>query len=320
MAKKTTKKQAAKKRRGFRLLPLTVTMLSLLLLVKFNELYIQSQNLREFYGVREAVASAKKEEAPETKKAPNIGDELKKKTEGEKDPKPPEAFPKGDKSREVPGETITYGTGRSKIADIEAIKAHETKLQFTQNELDLLQNLSKRREELDQREKDFDLKSSVLAASEKHLSDKIAEMKALEAELKKVLTMYDEKQSMQIKSLVKVYENMKPADAANIFNEMQMPILLEVIDKMSERKVAPVLAAMDPKRARDVTQELAAMRRSMSEKMPSGGAGGAAKAPAKPRASKPKKASKPKAKASAGKVAKKAPKKAPAKKAAKSKK
>jgi flagellar motility protein MotE (MotC chaperone) len=282
MAKKITKKQAAKKRRGFRLLPLTVTMLSLLLLVKVNELYIQSQNLREFYGVRDAVASAKKEEDPGAKKTPNAADELKNKTEGEKDIKPAEDFAKGDKSKEVPGETITYGTGKTKIADIEAIKAREAKPQFTQNELDLLQNLAKRRDELDQREKDFDLKSSVLAASEKHLSDKIAEMKTLEAELKKVLTMYDEKQSMQIKSLVKVYENMKPADAANIFNEMQMPILLEVIDKMSERKVAPVLAAMDPKRARDVTQELAAMRRSVSDKMPGGGAGGPAKAPAKP--------------------------------------
>ena len=40
-----------------------------------------------------------------------------------------------------------------------------------------------------------------------------------------------------------------------------MPILISVIDKMSERKVSPILAAMSPKRARDVTQELAEMRR-----------------------------------------------------------
>ncbi|MFN7401895.1 MAG: MotE family protein, partial [Alphaproteobacteria bacterium] len=65
----------------------------------------------------------------------------------------------------------------------------------------------------------------------------------------------------EIRGLVKIYEAMKPLDAAAIFNEMEMPILLEVIDKMSERKVAPVLAGMNPKRARDVTQELAEMRK-----------------------------------------------------------
>ena len=28
---------------------------------------------------------------------------------------------------------------------------------------------------------------------------------------------------------MKIYENMKPVDAANIFNELEMPVLLQVI-------------------------------------------------------------------------------------------
>ena len=289
--KRTTSKKPAKKSRGFRLIPITVTMLGLVLAIKANELYIDSQNLREVYGVRDASAEEKKPEskpAEEKKADAKPTEEKEKKSEG----KPPEEKKEEAKSAEeggekksdkdVPGETITYGTGKTKISDIEAMKAREATPKFTQNELDLLQNLSKRREELDQREKDIALKAKVLDASEKQLSDKIAEMKTVESEMKKVLALYDDKQNTQIKSLVKIYENMKPADAANIFNEMQMSILLEVIDKMSERKVAPVLAAMDPKKARDITQELAAMRRSVTEKMPAGGAGAGAKAPAKP--------------------------------------
>ena len=76
-----------------------------------------------------------------------------------------------------------------------------------------------------------------------------------------MLALYNEKQDTEIRGLVKIYEAMKPLDAAAIFNEMEMPILLEVIDKMSERKVAPILAGMSPKRARDVTQELAELRK-----------------------------------------------------------
>jgi len=37
-------------------------------------------------------------------------------------------------------------------------------------------------------------------------------------------------------------------------------VLLQVLDRMNERKAAPVLAAMQPERARQVTAELAEMR------------------------------------------------------------
>ncbi|MFM9890598.1 MAG: MotE family protein, partial [Rickettsiales bacterium] len=165
--------------------------------------------------------------------------------------------------------------GKSTIKQIEAFKEKEAMPSYSQTELDLLQNLSKRRDELGQRERDFDLKSKVLEASEKRLDDKVIEIRRLQIELNKIVAKYNEKQSTEIKSLVKIYENMKPGDAANIFNQMDLPILLEVIDKMSERKVAPVLAAMDPKKAKDVTQELAEMRRSITAAVP----GAAAPAP-----------------------------------------
>ena len=58
-------------------------------------------------------------------------------------------------------------------------------------------------------------------------------------------------------SLVKVYENMKAKDAAQIFNTLDMDILIEVMGRMSERKLSPVLAEMDPDRARSVTIFLA---------------------------------------------------------------
>jgi flagellar motility protein MotE (MotC chaperone) len=53
---------------------------------------------------------------------------------------------------------------------------------------------------------------------------------------------------------------MKPKDAAAIFNDLQMPVLLQVLDRMKDAKAAAVMAAMNPDRARDVTAELAQMR------------------------------------------------------------
>ena len=60
--------------------------------------------------------------------------------------------------------------------------------------------------------------------------------------------------------LVKLYESMKPRDAATIFNDLDMTVLLGVVDRMKDAKAAPVLAAMQPDKARELTTKLAALR------------------------------------------------------------
>ena len=54
---------------------------------------------------------------------------------------------------------------------------------------------------------------------------------------------------------------MKPDDAARIFNTLDMDVVMKVIGNMSERKSGPVIAAMNPERARQVTQLLAQQKR-----------------------------------------------------------
>ena len=60
--------------------------------------------------------------------------------------------------------------------------------------------------------------------------------------------------------LVKLYANMKPREAAKIWDDLETQVLLELLDRMNERKAAPILAAMQPDRAREITEKLAAMR------------------------------------------------------------
>ena len=53
---------------------------------------------------------------------------------------------------------------------------------------------------------------------------------------------------------------MKADEAARIFEQLDMDVLLNVIERMREAKVAPVLAEMDPLRAKTVTTQLAERR------------------------------------------------------------
>lgn len=144
----------------------------------------------------------------------------------------------------------------------EVIAENEAENQsFTQTEIDLLQSLRERRKQLEERSRELDLKEKLLEATELRINDKLSEIKTLEQQVSQLLERYSDQEESHIRSLVKIYENMKPKSAAIIFNELELPILLEVIDEMSERKVAPILASMDPLKAKEVTSDLAELRK-----------------------------------------------------------
>ncbi len=131
---------------------------------------------------------------------------------------------------------------------------------LTQAEIDLLQQLAERREVLDSREQELDLQGGLLKAAETRIDKKVKELKTLQAVIAKLIKSYDDQENAKLQSLVKIYENMKPRDAARIFEELNMDTLLMVAERMKERKLAPIMAKMDPIKATEITVELARLR------------------------------------------------------------
>jgi len=132
--------------------------------------------------------------------------------------------------------------------------------EMTDEDIEQLQSLANRREELEQRARDIDDREVLLKAAEQRIDQKITELEQLQATIEALLVQHDEQDEAQMQSLVKIYESMKPKDAARIFEELDMEVLLEVVERMKERKTAPILAQMNPERAKAVTLELAQRR------------------------------------------------------------
>lgn len=131
---------------------------------------------------------------------------------------------------------------------------------YTDEEVDVLQQLAKRREELELRARQLDEREALIQAAERRMDQKMAELKALQATVEDLLAKRSDEEEAKLKSLVKMYENMKPKDAAQVFEEMDMDVLLDVVDRMSERKAAPIIALVTPTRAKEITFELAQRR------------------------------------------------------------
>jgi flagellar motility protein MotE (MotC chaperone) len=136
--------------------------------------------------------------------------------------------------------------------------------EMTPGELELLQNLSERREALEEREQALSERAALLTVAERRIDEKMAELTALRAQLEGMMGMVDEEQEARLARLVSMYEAMRPTDAADIFNGLDMDVLIDVLQRMREQKSAPILAAMEPERARMVTAELV-MRRELPE-------------------------------------------------------
>lgn len=133
-------------------------------------------------------------------------------------------------------------------------------LRMTETEIQLLQELSARREQLEARERALAEREALLAAAEGRIDEKVLRLEGLQATIESLLVEFDEQEEEQFGSLVRIYENMKPRDAARIFEQLDMTVLLEVIGRMRERNSAPILAQMRPDRAQQVTLQLAQRR------------------------------------------------------------
>ena len=128
------------------------------------------------------------------------------------------------------------------------------------SERTLLLELRQRRQALDARETTLAAREAVLAAAERKLSARVDELQALQTRLEGMESARKSRDEANWRGLVKLYESMKPRDAALIFNELDMQVLLQVVDRMKEAKAAAIMAAMQPDKAREVTTELARMR------------------------------------------------------------
>ncbi len=220
-----------------RILPLLIFVAAVLLPIKIGNIW---HGLSELVGgIDLPEVMAQQQDGPKTPDAPPV-------------PKLGEALPEGV-------------TPLEKTEDTAPVVDDPTR--FSPSEIRLLQELAKRRKELDERERRLVEREALLKAAEQRLIEKQKELNAARAELEKLLKKRDAQQQARVRQLVAIYENMKPKDAAKIFNELEMPVLLGVVENMKERKVAPVIAAMDTKKARELTRELAAQKK--GPKLPS---------------------------------------------------
>jgi flagellar motility protein MotE (MotC chaperone) len=121
----------------------------------------------------------------------------------------------------------------------------------------ILERLQERRQELDTRARELDIRESLIQNAEKRMEAQLAELKATEARIKVDTEQKYDAETARLKGLVTMYENMKPRDAAKIFDRLDITVLLDVASQIKPQKMSDIMAQMSPDSAERLTVELA---------------------------------------------------------------
>ncbi|WP_408871486.1 MotE family protein, partial [Craurococcus roseus] len=142
-------------------------------------------------------------------------------------------------------------------------------------ERELLQALRARRAELDAREQALLTREVAAEAAERRAARRLEELSALQRQAAAAGAAERERSERERsdrereraereeagwRQMVKLYEGMRPREAAAIFDDLELPVLVPLVDRLREAKAAPILGAMRPDRARALTSELARHR------------------------------------------------------------
>ncbi|MPQ95075.1 MotE family protein [Thioclava sp. JE_KL1] len=119
---------------------------------------------------------------------------------------------------------------------------------------DLLMSVRQERDLLAEQKKKLDARSAEIELAKQGLDTQSQHLTELKDKVTKLLDKVDKSHSDDVDRLVSIYKNMKPAAAASIMNDLDIEVTVMVLATMKERDVAPIMAEMNPVRARAVSK------------------------------------------------------------------
>jgi flagellar motility protein MotE (MotC chaperone) len=135
----------------------------------------------------------------------------------------------------------------------------------SQAERALYEKLGERRQDLDKRQRDLELRENMLKEAETRLQMRLDELKDIENRI----NGKGGEQRAKLRDIVSMYETMNPKQAAQIFDKLDQTVLVDVAVAMKPSKLSAVMAVMTPDNAQRLTVELAKRSEGGEQGLPS---------------------------------------------------
>lgn len=201
------------------------------------------------------------------------GEDTAKKDEAKKteEAKTPEASAKTDEkgAAEVPAAIAEAKTEAPKKVSAIRDSSNATLCIVDQ---DAIEDIQKRKAELDSKGKELAAKEMELRAKEKALEDELGKLQEIRDEIAKIEDLQKKGSEEKVNKLVETFETMSPKNAAQVIATIDESLAVAAMQKMSTQKLAKVMNVMETQKSSRLSEMLAGVVRARMNRTASRGA------------------------------------------------
>lgn len=131
----------------------------------------------------------------------------------------------------------------------------------SEEEVRVFSKLQKRKEELDQRELELAKLEEELQKQKVELEEKLKDLDKVRQGVASVLKERISVDSEKLDRLVEFYSNMKPQNAAKIFEEVDESLAVEILGRLKKKNAAEIMNLVKPDKAQRLSEKYTGYRR-----------------------------------------------------------
>lgn len=165
------------------------------------------------------------------------------------------------------GEHAAEGAASSTPANAHAAPAVrlEPRVETCLTDPSVVEEMRKRREELDLREKALSQKEGEITARAKAMEEELKRMEAVRDDMAKIDLSRKKENEERIAKLVETISLMSPKAASQLVSSLEEGLAVSTLSKMDNQKLAKVLNLMEPAKASRLSELLAGVVRARSK-------------------------------------------------------
>jgi flagellar motility protein MotE (MotC chaperone) len=131
---------------------------------------------------------------------------------------------------------------------------------WSEEEVTLFKKLDSRKKQLDEKEVELTKLEEELQSQKTELEKKLTSLETVRTSIANKLEDKVKVDNSKVDTLVSVYANMKPAQAAKVIESINEDLAVEVLTKMKNKSAAEILNLMNPDVAKKLSERFAGFR------------------------------------------------------------
>ena len=143
---------------------------------------------------------------------------------------------------------------------VSAVTSGTVKAETDSEDADYIYKLTERKKVLDQREEELNKKAADVEAQKAIVEKKLKDLEDYRQKISSMLQERIKTDDTKIDTLVQVYTNMKPVQAAKIFETMDEDLVIEILSRMKKKSAADILNLVKTDKAQTFAERYAGYR------------------------------------------------------------